>query len=258
MSNIELPVLHPLVGGAPPEWASAWGQDRFGVWVEFVFDGVVQRMRWIRPGRFMMGSPETEKGRFGNEEEHEVVLTSGYWLADTPCTQELWAAVMGENPARFKGKSLPVETVNWTDARNFLDRINSKVSGLNLRLPSEAEWEYACRAGTATAFSFGDSISKKKANFSGQQTLPVKNFKSNSWGLYDMHGNVWEWCEDWYADYEKGPVFNPLGPAKGSYRVFRGGGWSVNARRVRSACRCNLEPESRYYFLGFRFARGQE
>ncbi|MBF0423511.1 MAG: formylglycine-generating enzyme family protein, partial [Magnetococcales bacterium] len=132
------------------------GRDRFGLWAEFVIGKARQKMRWIPPGRFMMGSPEDEPGRFEEEgPQHEVIIEKGYWLFDTPCTQALWQAVMENNPSRFQSPTRPVEQVNWDEIQEFLKKINQSISGLNLILPSEAQWEYACRAGTTTALYTG-------------------------------------------------------------------------------------------------------
>ena len=157
---------------SPPSWASSWGKDGFGAWAEFAVDGndgqpVTQRMRWIPPGSFLMGSPETEAGRNSDETQQEVNIKNGFWLADTACTQALWQAVMGNDPSRFKRGDLPVESVSWNDTQAFLDELNRRIPGLGLSLPSEAQWEYACRAGTTTAFSFGDNITRKQANQDG-------------------------------------------------------------------------------------------
>ncbi|MCP3883121.1 MAG: formylglycine-generating enzyme family protein, partial [Sulfitobacter sp.] len=147
---------HPLSDGYAPEWASEWGQDRFGVFIAFTLDDVTQRLRWIPPGRFQMGSPDGEPGRWSAEgPRHQVTLTEGFWLFDTPCTQALWEAVMGENPSRFKGPDRPVEQVSWDDAQGFIERINTRIPGLNLLMPREAQWEHACRAGTETALYTG-------------------------------------------------------------------------------------------------------
>ncbi|HRI09906.1 MAG TPA: formylglycine-generating enzyme family protein, partial [Nannocystaceae bacterium] len=143
---------HPLVGGCPPAWACSWGQDRRGVFAGFVVDGVEQRMRWIPPGRFTMGSPPDEPGRWEEEgPAHEVEITRGFWLGDTPVPQGLWEAVMGSNPSRFKDPRRPVEMVSWEECQAFCAALERLVPGLGVRLPSEAEWEYACRAGTKTA-----------------------------------------------------------------------------------------------------------
>ncbi len=246
-----------------PGWAEAVGRDRFGLWSDVAVGEVRQRMRWIPPGRFMMGSPEDEPGRFEQEgPRHEVTLAKGFWLFDTPVTQALWAAVMGKNPSEFKSPDRPVEQVSWENAQAFLERINGLVPGLDLCLPSEAQWEYACRAGTTTPYNFGDTVTRDQANFGAKETVPVKSLPANSWGLYEMHGNVWEWCEDHRHDSYKGaptdgsPWLDESGKAGGN-RVGRGGSWILGARNVRSACRFWNPPGSRSGNLGFRCARVQ-
>jgi len=242
----------------PPTWASAWGEDRdYGLWCALTYKGISQRFRWIKPGRFMMGSPVDEPERFDSETLHEVVLTEGFWLAETACTQEFWEAVTGENPSHFSGAKRPVETVSWQDCVQFVDKINGLLPGLDLRLPSEAEWEYACRAGTSTPFSFGDTITAEQVNLS-METVKVGSLPCNPWGLYEMHGNIFEWCADWYGKYPSGPVVNPLGPEQGVIRVLRGGCWGINGRFVRSAFRNRIRPGSRNQNIGFRLARGQK
>jgi formylglycine-generating enzyme required for sulfatase activity len=238
---------------------------------DIVIFGVVQRMRWIPAGTFLMGSPSGEPERFGDETQHEVTLTQGFWLADTACTQELWEAVMGSNPSRFKGADNPVEQVSWQDCQEFLRRANAGHPGLGLRLPTEAEWEYACRAGTTTPFSFGSSITTDLANYDGnydseynsakgvyrETTVPVKEFTPNALGLYQMHGNVWEWCADWYGDYPTDSATDPAGPDTGEVRVLRGGSWIDCAGALRSAFRFVWPPVDRDVFCGFRLSRGQ-
>ncbi len=251
--SLELALFHR------PAWAERIGVDRHGLWAEFAHEGVTQRLRWIGPGRFMMGSPPGEEERNKDEQLHEVSLTRGYWLADTPCIQALWAAAMGENPSRFKGAERPVEQVSWEDAARFIERLNAARPGLELRLPTEAEWEYACRAGRQTQYWFGDTISAKQVNFRNRQqgTVEVKALPCNGWGLYQMHGNVWEWCQDWYGDYPPGPVTDPRGAEAGGRRVLRGGSWFDGAWGCRSACRFRGEPGSRNDDIGFRLARGR-
>jgi formylglycine-generating enzyme required for sulfatase activity len=263
----------------PPTWASAWGEDEFGLWAEFEYQGVVQRMRWIPPGKFWMGSPEDEPERDGNEVVHEVELTQGYWLADTACSQDLWVAVMGENPSRFKEREegegpRPVEQVSWEDCQVFCEKLNQAIPELNLRLPTEAEWENACRAGTRTPFSLGRNITTEQVNYDGNypyaggvkgeyrgKTVPVKFFAPpNPWGFYEMHGNVWEWCLDWYGPYPSGTAIDPVQLEEDKDvrdRVVRGGSWYNLAGGARSACRSGDVPGVRYNDLGFRFARGR-
>ncbi len=261
----------PAIDQFPLPWASDWGEDQYGLWMAFTFRKIRYALRWIKPGRFMMGSPENEPERSGNEIQHEVILTEGFWLGETTCTQALWQAVMGENPSRFKGNNRPVENVSWNDCMAFINRINTKMDHLNLRLPTEAEWEYACRAGTSTPFSFGDNITTDQVNYNGNypynggpkgeyrgETVEVGTLPCNAWGLYEMHGNVWEWCRDWYDEYQTGTGIDPKGPENGEDRVLRGGSWISVGGGVRSAFRDRVEPGVRLDRTGFRLARGHQ
>jgi formylglycine-generating enzyme required for sulfatase activity len=269
------PVVPSPVGATQPTWASAGGKDQYGTWADLQVAGVTQRFRWIVPGTFTMGSPQSEKDLavqagakaewVAPEVQHEVTISKGYWLADSECTQGLWQANTGSNPAKFQDSKNPVEQVSWDDCQGFLSKLNSQVTGVTFRLPSEAEWEYACRAGTKTPFSFGATITLDQVNYNGnypyggaakgeyrEKTVAVKSFQANAWGLYDMHGNVWEWCGDWYGDYPTGNVTDPTGPASGSTRVDRGGSWYNFAWSSRSAYRGWVTPDDRSCDLGFR------
>jgi formylglycine-generating enzyme required for sulfatase activity len=254
----------------PASWACDWGEDRYGLWMAFRYRGIRQCLRWIAPGEFLMGSPESEAERLDRETQHRVILPKGYWLADTACTQALWQAVLGENPSRFKGEDRPVENVNWHDAQRFIARLNDLVPDGGFRLPTEAEWEYACRAGTTTAFWFGDQVSPEQVNYNGdspfageqkglnrRETVAVKALPCNGWSLYQMHGNVWEWCQDWYGAYLSETVVDPTRPAEGRRRVLRGGSWFAYGGIVRSANRFHDDPGEYYDDYGFRLARGQ-
>ena len=231
--------------------------------------------KYIEPGSFMMGSPEDEPGRDSDESpRHEVTFSEGFYMQTTEVTQEQWKAVMGENPSRFKncGDDCPVESVSWEDARAFIQKLN-EIEGQDIyRLPSEAEWEYACRAGTDTPFFFGDCLSTDQANYHGnypyegcpngeyrEKPTPVGSFPQNEFGLYDMHGNVWEWCEDDYQDsYENAPKSGEpwIDEAnRGGARVLRGGSWNNFARDCRSANRGRYSPDNRNDDLGFRLTR---
>lgn len=218
----------------------------------------------------MMGSPESEPERLDWEgPQHPVILTPGFWLADTACTQVLWQAVIGgDNPSSFKGEDRPVEQVSWDDVQRFIEKLNSLVPGGDFRLPTEAEWEYACRAGTTTPFWFGDQITPEQVNYHGdhpyaggqkglyrEETVAVKALPCNGWGLYQMHGNVWEWCQDWYSNYPQGTVIDPTGPAEGQGRVLRGGSWISDGGEARSANRDAVVPAQRSGLDGFRLAR---
>lgn len=225
MTPYNHPNYHNLPPQFPPDYATAWGEDHYGIWIEITVECIVQRLRWIPKGVFTMGSSEGEQERSNNEVLHEVTLTQGFWLADTTCTQVLWQAVMGNNPANFKDDlQNPVESVSWLDAQQFLSKLNQTLPSLKAHLPTEAQWEYACRAGTTTPFAFGENITPELVNYNGnypyadaekgqyrQKTLPVTALPANSWGLYQMHGNVWEWCLDEYTeDLGKKPLSDPV------------------------------------------------
>jgi len=224
--------------------------------------GVSMRFIEIKPGRFMMGSPESERGRDDDETQHEVMISKAYWLGQTEVTQAQWQAVMGSDPSRFTGNpSHPVEGVSWNDAQEFCRRLSQK-TGMTFRLPTEAEWEYACRAGTTTAYSAGDDPSRlsEYAWFTGNTggmagTKPVATRKPNAWGLHDMHGNVWEWCSDWYGNYSSRSVTDPQGPRSGTGRVLRGGSWVDYSGYCRASARVASNPGVDGVNYGFRAAR---
>jgi sulfatase modifying factor 1 len=305
-----------------PDWAIEAGRDEFGLWAEIELEvqgtedhsgkgkrerkagsarasRIRHRLRWIPPGEFWMGSPDDEPGRWDDEgPRHRVVISEGFWLGETPVTQELWEAVTGENPSRFKSPTRPVETISWDDiAERFLPRLAERLpreaaSSSEWRLPTEAEWEYACRAGTETATYAGpieilgennapvlDAIAWYGGNSgvdfeltngwdsSGWQekqhphrkagTHPVKKKLPNGWRLFDMLGNVWEWCADWFGPYDVAAAPDPVGPASGSDRVLRGGSWFDFAQRARAAYRHRYAPAYRFGNNGFRLARGR-
>ncbi len=274
--------------------AHAWveiGEDSFGSLSSFSVGGVVQRMRRILPGTFFMGSPDTEPGRSSQEgPRHEVVLTRGYWLAETPCTQALWQVVMGENPSRFKDAHRPVERVSWKDCQLFIKKLNALVPGLDVRLPTEAEWEYACRAGTAHATWAGDldllgvnnapvldaiawyrgnsgvrfdredgyntsGWPEKQYSHNHAGTRRVGQKQANPLGLHDMLGNVSEWCEDSFGAYPAERVTDPLHAEERSGRVYRGGSWDSRAAEIRAAHRLASTSGGRYFDVGLRLAR---
>ncbi|OQX00162.1 MAG: hypothetical protein BWK73_49245 [Thiothrix lacustris] len=243
-----------VTGESKPIWAHDTGTDEFGRYADWGVAGVTQRMRWIEPGTFLMGSPPDERERGANELQHEVTLTRGFWLADTACTQALWQAVMGGNPSNFKGAELPVETVDWYKVQKFLRKLGEKVSGLKVRLPTEAEWEYACRAGMTTAFAFGESVTAQQVHVDGKQTVAVKSLPANPWGLYAMHGNVWEWCQDGYGEYPAVAVVDPVGDDGSDLRVLRGGSWVNGSEQARSAARGRSLAGNADYNIGLRIA----
>jgi sulfatase modifying factor 1 len=221
---------------------------------------------WVPPGNFMMGSPKEEKLRRDNETQHKVTLTKGFYMGVYPVTQEEWMEIMGNNPSKFEGeKKLPVEQVSWDDCQEFIKKLRDK-DKKPYRLPTEAEWEFSCRAGTTTPFHFGETISTDQANYDGnrtydngkkgqdrRKTTPVDSFPANAWGLHDMHGNVFQWCQDWYGDYPQKDVVDPQGPGKkDDLRVLRGGAWGYFPQDCRSACRDRDLPFRREGEFGLR------
>jgi formylglycine-generating enzyme required for sulfatase activity len=247
-------------------------------------------MQFVRipAGSFMMGSPETEKDRRADEHQHEVEITQDFYLGVYEITQEQYELVMGNNPSSFSStgggkdkvdgldtRTFPVEMVSWHDAVKFCEKLNElpeeRTAGRTYRLPSEAEWEYTCRGGVPSyqVFSSGDSLSSDQANFDGNipygnapkgpflgRTTTVGSYKPNAFGLYDMHGNVQEWCADWHDEnyYNSSPRKDPTGPAEGSSRVGRGGSWNYYASYCRAAYRNRITPDYRSINLGFRLA----
>ncbi|MBI2808208.1 MAG: SUMF1/EgtB/PvdO family nonheme iron enzyme [Planctomycetes bacterium] len=223
---------------------------------DIVTNQLGMKFAWIPPDTFTMGSPPGEKDRFDDETPHRVTIAKGFHLGIHQVTQAQWQAVMGNSPSHFKGDDLPVERVSWNDACAFCKKLGAK-DGHTYRLPTEAEWEYACRAGSQTAYCFGDNpgVLGPYAWFSensGSKTHPVGQKHANDWGLYDMHGNVWEWCADFYGEYPSKPVTDPTGPATGSEHLLRGGSWHIHPLILRSADRRRNEPTLLYNDVGFR------
>jgi formylglycine-generating enzyme required for sulfatase activity len=223
-------------------------------------NSIGMELKLIPAGTFLMGSAN---GDSDEQPVHEVTISRPYYLGVTEVTNGQWQAVMGDVPSKWKNADLPVESVIWDDAVAFCKALSAlpaeRQAGRVYRLPTEAEWEYACRAGTSTKYSFGDDESLLGdfawySGNSGRQTHPVGQRRPNAWGLYDMHGNVWEWCSDWYGDYTAGAVRDPVGPASGSYRVLRGGSWYSAAWYCRSADRGRPFPSIRCSNDGFRLA----
>jgi len=213
--------------------------------------------RWCPPGTFTMGSPASEGGRLGNETQRQVTLSRGFWMLETEVTQAMWEGVMSTNPSCFKGAKLPVETVSWNVCQEYIHELNGlgvAPAGYRFSLPTEAQWEYACRAGTATAFHFGDTLDREQAHFATVRTTNVGSYPANDWGLHDMHGNVCEWCLDWYDNYPLGSATDPVGASSGTDKVFRGGGWFNDAGSSRSAFRRSREPSVRNNSYGIRLS----
>lgn len=273
-----------------PAWAEAFGVERGRAWAELQMDGAIRRlwaegagwageggygadgfgvfhvaevkgqrlrMRLIPAGEFLMGSPKDDREGFDDERpQHMVRLTQSFWLADVPVTQAVWQAVMGRNPAHFEGLYRPVEEVSWDGAQAFIKELGTLQPGRPWRLPTEAQWEYACRAGTTTPrYGELDEVAWWSGN-SGRQTQPVGQKRPNAWGLHDMLGNVWEWCADWFGGHKGGMEIDPSGPQQSVSRVVRGGSWRVTSRRVRADYRFAYTPGDCSINLGFRLSRG--
>ena len=218
----------------------------------------------IPPGQFGMGSPPEEEWHRDDEILHRVTLTQPFYIATTEVTQKQWIALMGTNPSFCTGEDLPVETITWDQAAEFCLKLSLE-EDLKYCLPTEAQWEHACRAGTTTPFHTGETISTDQANYDGnstygngpkgefrEETTMAGRFPPNAWGLHDMHGNVWEWCADWYGEYPTREVTDPTGPATGDRRISRGGCWMNFPAVCRSANRAKVVPRSWNFHTGFR------
>lgn len=224
---------------------------------------------YIPGGSFVMGSPEIEEKSLDTERPQHKVTLQPFNMQVTPVTQKQWMEIMGKNPSEFKGKERPVDSVSWNDCQELIKKLNLRDPGNNYRLPSESEWEYSCRAGTTTPFNTGTTINTDQANshdnctygsgvegvYHGEST-PLKSFSPNSWGLYDMHGNVWEWCEDrWHGNHEGAPTDGSAWVEGDNDRVLRGGSWYHYSKCCRSAARGNDDPSyNRDIDYGFRLA----
>ena len=221
-------------------------------------NGIKYNMVWVEGGTFRMGATSEQGSEISDEKPVHSVTLSGYYIGKTEVTQALWQAVMGSNPSYFEGDDLPVEQVSWDDCQEFIRKLNS-LTGQNFRLPTEAEWEFACRGGNNSrgykysGSNYIDNVAWYDGN-SGDKTHPVATKSPNELGIYDMSGNVWEWCADWYGDYSSGRQTNPKGPYGGSGRVNRGGSWYNFARNCRSSIRIDDYPTYRDDLLGLRLA----
>ena len=248
----------------PPSWASSWGEDALGLWLILGLHGIRQRFRWIKPNNFLMGAPEEETaGLFlpSKETQRAVQIWHGFWLAETTVTQELWQTVQHSNPSSFQGPAQPVEQVSWEDVQNFLQQLNSMLPDMKARLPTEVEWESACRAGSDTPFSFGEQIKPEQVNFNTssdgweelyrRRPVPVRSLPANAWGFYEMHGNLWEWCADLWQDHGEARCPAEVLP---KLRVVRGGSWVCDAASVRSASRDRYPADYKGASIGFRLA----
>jgi len=237
------------------------GERKAGERMTLKIKDVEYAFRWCPAGTFAMGSPASVEGRKEDETPHQVTLSRGFWMLETETTQAMWESVMGDNPSHFKGAKLPVEMVSWDDCQEYITKLNAHLAGtpgapagFKFSLPTETQWEYACRAGTTTAYHFGNTLTKVQANFENDKSTDVGSYPANAWSLRDMHGNVWEWCADWYGDYPGGAVTDPTGASTDSCRVVRGGGWNGFAEVCRSASRGIYVPSHRRHILGLRLA----
>ncbi|MGB3975072.1 MAG: formylglycine-generating enzyme family protein [bacterium] len=274
MFCLPLTVLSTIVGcaggmQAHRTIAKNWENPQPGKEVKIKIDDTISlEMVFVPSGTFQMGSPKTDRIRRDDEKLVHAVELDGFWMGKFEITQAQYEAITGKNPSKYKGKNLPVEKVTWNDAVEFCKLLSEKTE-LSFTLPTEAQWEYACRAGSTTVFAFGDCLEASDANFDGtyplrtcpkgdylMQTWDVGSGKPNAWGLYDMHGNVWEWCLDWYAkEYSTDASSrNPTGPIEGENRVFRGGCWNSDAGNCRSAARFSALPTASGEIVGFRVA----
>ncbi len=230
----------------------------------FFSNTIGMRFAMIPAGQFTMGSPTNEFGRDNDEIPHRVTISRPFYMGITEVTQDQWDAVMDKNPSRYRSGSRPVDTVSWHEAVEFCKRLSER-EGRKYFLPTEAQWEYACRAGSNTPFNTGDELEQANYDTSDKQgrgyrggswgkTIPVGSFQPNDWGLYDMHGNVWEWCADWYGDYTTAAETDPTGSDHGSECILRGGAWNSTSHNCRSANRNSLPPDNLYPIIGFRVA----
>ncbi len=248
-----------LLGPGKPAWAAGAGHDEFGPFADLALGGTMQRFRFVPHGRFTIGSPGGEPGRDESERQVQVTISRSFWLADSECTQAFWQAVVPENPSRDLGPHLPVQRVSWEDCQRFAGLLNRAKPALNARLPTEAEWEYACRAGSTAAIpTSGDGTAEPGlvAWFdpnAGGRSQNVKQRQPNRIGLYDLLGNVAEWCEDRFGPYSASANTDPIG-REGARHVVRGGSWGDPAARIRAADRVAARPEMRSAYVGFRLA----
>jgi formylglycine-generating enzyme required for sulfatase activity len=293
-SNAASPARHdadvPVAAAEKSTWAVGSGQDHHGRWAAFDVNGVQHRMRWIPPGMFRMGSPRSEAARNDDEgPQHWVTITNGYWIGETPVTQLLWVAIMGDNPSRYRADrpedlERPVERVSWDDCQSFLYGLNAKVPGLAARLPTEAEWEHACRAGRAGTTREDESSDPEQTPLARPgfveifvdeprypEPYPVRRGAPNPFGLHDMLGNVWEWCADEPRRYTREPVTDPAHAGHPQRRVCRGGAVAIKVKgllgmssafskhvlhRARAAHRWAQLRTFHSHGIGFRLAAG--
>ncbi|MBU1171345.1 MAG: formylglycine-generating enzyme family protein [Proteobacteria bacterium] len=240
---------------------------------------------YIKPGTFIMGSPSDEYGREADEVQHQVTITKGFWMQKTEVTQWQWKQLMPYTKSQSLwemhnrlGDNYAMDGISWNEIQEFIQKLNDKDPKYSYRLPTEAEWEYACRAGTTTPFSFGECVNKSQVNYRGATPykvcvkrpnpkaeidkpdigMPVASYPKNPWGLFDMHGNIYEMCQDWYGNYPAGPTVDPKGPQSGELKVVRGGSLGRGAVDCRCAKRESITPKDKPQFFGFRLVRDEK
>lgn len=254
------PAAKPKAKPAPRRNSTHHSRSKVSLSAEL--NKLINNMVYVAGGTFTMGgTSEQSSDAYDDEKPTHSVTLSSYYICKYEVTQALWRAVMGSNPSNFKGDNLPVENVSWNDCQTFINRLNS-YTGRNFRLPTEAEWEFAARGGNYSRhykYSGSNYISDVAwyDGNSGNRTHPIGTKQANELGLYDMSGNVYEWCSDWYGSYSSYSQNDPTGPNSGSYRVLRGGGWNYFARNCRSSYRFNYAPGFRYFDLGLRLVLSQ-
>ena len=262
-ADAPLPTTQPAIQTRPTGSRSAAVDPTETITLDLGGGEKIELVR-IQPGEFLMGSPENEKDRHHDEgPQHRVRISKPFYMGKYEVTQGQWQAVMGSNPSSIQDPKNPVDGISWDDCQGFLAKLNAKMKGRHFRLPTEAEWEYACRAGSANGYCFGDAEPELRdyawyGDNSDMKPHLVGQKKPNVWGLYDMHGNVWEWCQDWHGTYAEPAQTDPTGSASGSYRVLRGGVCYYNASYCRSAYRYINYPFARYSYRGVRLVLDSE
>lgn len=258
-ASIEHPQSHWQLASNLWPWASDAGIDEHGLWADLSNEHATYRLRWIPPGTFMMGSPDTERDRRKDEHLHEVTLSQGYWLGETTVTESFWESVMGEPKEKRNNEgNLPMTRISWDQCQTFISTLASRVESFNAQMPTESQWEYGCRAGTKTAFWWGEHWEEVYGNTKDNEVRVEGAYPANAFGLKSMHGNVMEWCQDYYDAYPVESVWDPQGPEIGQARVLRGGSWIGRPQNLRAASRFRLEPSFSSGFNGFRLAGGPD
>lgn len=267
LTNIESSINKIIIGKSPLEKFHEISAKKDFYTVPKITGPIKPKTARIPAGKFLMGSQKSEFGRCDDETLHHVTITKDFLFSIHPITQEIWRSVMTNDSDNIEEPNLPVTNVSWDDCQDFIKTLNT-LTGEIYRLPTEAEWEYACRAGSVTAYSFGKNINESNANYKSEPfpiLKPVCSYLPNAFGLYDMHGNIWEWCQDWYGKYitafqwltnfSRKPLHDPTGPMKGEKKVIRGGSFNSIPKYLRSAIRSKVSPSTRHNSVGFRLIK---